>query len=75
MILFVNNNIGVAFLSYTQIIIPPEVVPSHGHGGMTPERAKVREKDLVLAQIEREDDEVLILASQIIMRYGTFGLS
>lgn len=75
MILFVNNNAGFTFLTYDQIVVPSEVVPSHGHGGVTPERARVEVRDLLLEQIVREDEEMTVLISQIIMRHGTFGLS
>jgi hypothetical protein len=76
MILFVDNNVGVMFLSYGQIIVPPEIVPSHGYGGVTPQRATVRIMDnMLLARINKEDEELVILTSQIIMKNGTFGLS
>jgi len=75
MILFVNNNVGIQFLSYQQIVVPPEVVPSHGHGGITPEMVGVRIKGMDWVKIKREDEELIMFASQIIMRNGTFGLS
>jgi len=75
MILFVNNNVGIQFLSYSEIVIPPEVVPSHGPGGVTPQMAEVRIERLDFIKIRREDEELIMFASQIIMRNGTFGLS
>jgi hypothetical protein len=75
MILFVNNNVGIQFLTYEQIVVPPEVVSSHGHGGVTAERAEVILGEIDFVRIKREDEELIMFASQIIMRNGTFGLS
>ena len=75
MILFIDNDLGFIILSYAEIVSPPEAIPTHRFGGMSMTRADVERENRLVSKIMKEDEEMVILASQIIMRYGTFGLS
>jgi phage gpG-like protein len=74
MILFLNNS-TMMFLSYEQIVVPIEVVSSHGYGGVTPRKAHVEIEKMDFVKMKREDEELIMIAPQIILRNGTYRLS
>lgn len=62
MILFVDNNPGILFLSHEEIIIEHPIIEGGGFGGVTPQKAKEKLPELEsIEQLAIEDDEVLLI--------------
>ena len=78
-----NPTLSIAtggYLSYEEIVATPHGNGSAPAGGWRPRsempREMVRFENLERKrELEREDEEIVLVASQMVLRYGTFGLS